>query len=555
MLIRRVYAAVPPGARRRLRALIPASRQLWLVRRLAPLKVPNRLVVQEGRTLAQDAGQLCPVVLSPAALPVEVRRANLDAVVRVLDDAGIPYVRVRPAAGFATTLVVAAGLRDKTAALVREALGDRTVRWVSATSRPLKADARNDGRTQRSILAVFQAVAPPSGTLVLGGDYACEIEFWREEDGWLHAPRPNGVAAKVRIPYEPMTAPEHVFGQFAVAGDPAPRYATREEFAHPGVDAVPFPIDAVYTWVDGADPAWQARKAAAMGVQVGGELSRLAGNDSRYASRDELRYSMRSLAAYAPWVRHVYLVTDDQVPAWLDTAHPGITVVSHRELFGDTGALPTFNSHAIESRLHRIDGLAEHFLYFNDDMMLGRPVPPTTFFLPSGIAKYFVSPVQLEAGPPSADDAPVNAAGKNNREILLARHGCAITQKMRHVAYALRRSVLAEIESELPEQVRATAAHPFRHPGDLSIASSLHQYWAYRTGRAVPGEVAYMYADLAHPATPTKLRDLLARRDMDAFCLNDTDSAAVSALEQQAMMAEFLPAYFPFRSPFERGDN
>jgi hypothetical protein len=227
-------------------------------------------------------------------------------------------------------------------------------------------------------------------------------------------------------------------------------------------------------------------------------------------------------------------------------------VVSHREVFGDTGVLPTFNSHAIESRLHRIEGLSEHFLYFNDDMMLGRPVLPTTFFLPNGIARYFVSPVQLEAGPPGPEDAPVNAAGKNNREILLARYGCAITQKMRHVPYALRRSVLAEIEAELREQVLATASHPFRHPGDLSIASSLHQYWAYRSGRAVPGDVAYMYADLAHPATPAKLRELLERRDMDAFCLNDTDSAAVSALEQQAMMAEFLPAYFPFRSPFER---
>jgi hypothetical protein len=548
MMLRRVYGALPPTVRRRLRTHLPASRQLWLGRRLAPLRVPQRLVVRDGRTLARDGGELCPVVRSETATPAEVRQANLDAVVRVLDAAGVPYVRVRPAAGFATTLVVAGGLREKTEAVVREGLGARSVRWL--TPPPMRGVT-----TPNSVLAVFQAVAPPSGTLVLGGDYACEIEFWREEGGSLHAPRPNGVASRVGVAYEPVPAAEEVFGQFAAAADVPRRYTTRDEFAHPGVDHLPFPIDAVYTWVEGSDPAWQARKAAALGVQVTGEISHLAGNDSRYASRDELRYSMRSVAAYAPWIRHVYLVTDDQVPAWLDPSHPGITVVSHREIFGDTGSLPTFNSHAIESRLHRIEGLSEHFLYFNDDMMLGRPVPPTTFFLPNGIARFFVSPAQLEAGPPGPDDAPVNAAGKNNREIMLERHGCAITQKMRHAPYALRRSVLAEIEAELPDRVLATAAHPFRHPGDLSIASSLHQYWAYRTGRAVVGDLTFTYADLAHPATPTKMRELLTRRDVDAFCLNDTDSATVSAVEQRAMMGEFLPAYFPFRSPFERAGS
>jgi hypothetical protein len=126
---------------------------------------------------------------------------------------------------------------------------------------------------------------------------------------------------------------------------------------------------------------------------------------------------------------------------------------------------------------------------------------------------------------------------------------------MQHVPYALQRSVLKEIERTLPKEVLQTAEHQFRHPSDLSIPSSLQHYWAFLTSRAVPGSIKYRYADLAHPSTPVQLAFLLARRHYDVFCLNDTDSAEVAQAEQAAMMADFLPRYFPFRSPFELPDD
>jgi hypothetical protein len=182
-------------------------------------------------------------------------------------------------------------------------------------------------------------------------------------------------------------------------------------------------------------------------------------------------------------------------------------------------------------------------------------VLPTAFFHANGIAKFFLSTAQLEAGPAGLHDAPVTAAGKNNRRRIEERFGRSITQKMQHVPYALRRSVLEEIEESLPEEVRQTACHQFRHPGDLAIPSSLEHYWAYLTQRAVPGTIRYTYADLAHPSTPVQLAFLLAKRHCDVFCLNDTDSAEVALGEQAAMMADFLPHYFPFRSPYELPDE
>ena len=82
-------------------------------------------------------------------------------------------------------------------------------------------------------------------------------------------------------------------------------------------------------------------------------------------------------------------MTDGQVTEWLDRDADGLTVVDHTEIFGPGDALPTFNSHAIESRLHHIDGLAEHYLYLNDDVFFGRRVTPDQFFSPSGQSKFF----------------------------------------------------------------------------------------------------------------------------------------------------------------------
>jgi hypothetical protein len=348
-----------------------------------------------------------------------------------------------------------------------------------------------------------------------------------------------------------VTAPETAFGSFGPAADTTP-WRTREIFTMASPDRVAFPVDVVYTWVDGADPRWRERKARALRDNrwLAGTHAQAA-NDSRFASRDELRYSLRALHAFAPWVRHVFLVTADQVPAWLDTGRPGLSVVSHQEVFGDTGRLPTFNSQAIESRLHRIPGLAEHFLYLNDDVFLARPVPPELFFTPGGLARFFPSAAVVDSAPRRPGDPPVDSAGKNNRRLIQQAFGRVLTRKMKHTPHPSRRSVLAEMEVRFAEQVRATAGHQFRHPDDIAMLSSLQQYYAYLTGRAEPGEIRYMYTDLSDPGTPMRLARLLHERHVDAFCLNDTDSTPATAAEQEALLADFLPAYLPFPSPYE----
>lgn len=102
--------------------------------------------------------------------------------------------------------------------------------------------------------------------------------------------------------------------------------------------------------------------------------------ENRFSDKDELKYSLRSVEKYANWVRNIYIVTNGQVPNWLNTSHPRIKIVNHKDIYPNRTHLPTFNSASIECHLHRIDGLSRQFLYLNDDFLFGKPVYPEDFY-------------------------------------------------------------------------------------------------------------------------------------------------------------------------------
>lgn len=551
---------VPAGSRLRLarllsrrgpfRTLSDAVRMwLFIAWHRALLADPGRVVVRSSRRLriAEAREDLAPL---------QARRENLDAVCEALSAAGVPFFCVRGHSDLRG--VVAVAERDRTRALTAlEASCRGQAVYVGAVRRRFVPELATP-RAWRAlasapVIRLVRLFTTPEAALVLGPGFGCEVEFWADGDGELAAPRHNRVASRVREDAPRVEAPGEVFTRLAspVGASGPSTYPTYGEFASPLVDDITFPIDVVYTWVDGSDPAWLARKDATLAAMGMEGLNEQSANASRYLDREELRYSLRSISAFAPWVRHIYLVTDDQVPSWLDTTHSRLTVVSHRELFGDRGRLPTFNSHAIESQLHRIPGLAEHYLYFNDDTFLGRPVPPHLFFHANGVAKFFPSRVQVELGPATRADPPVLAAGKNNRRLVADAFGRMLTQKMKHIPHPQQRSVLYELERLYPEEFAETARHQFRHPGDIAVPSALKHYYAYLTGRAVPGRVRYAYSDLADPATPMRLVRLLARRDYDTFCLNDTDADEADLQRQSELVRWFLRSYYPVPSPFE----
>jgi hypothetical protein len=512
-----------------------------------------------GRVVAHDGARSVAAWAGTAQTPLEARRRNFVAVTDALDEAGIDYFCVRGLSDTATAVAVVADdwsrvtsvigrLVASTSGYVSSGYGDETRKRQEP--KPGHRDSVVKRTRGASVVRVTWFRTDTTGRALFGERYGCEVEQWdRRDDGALAARRHNRVTPVVAAGSPAVLATDSLFTRLAPADrEPLPDVRTVVEFTEPRPDDVAFPIDVVITWVDGGDPAWVAKRADVLHTPYHAE----AANDSRYRNRDELRYALRSIRMYAPWVRKIFLVTDGQRPSWMVGITPGLEIVDHRDIFTDPGVLPTFNSHAIETQLHHIDGLSEHFLYFNDDMMLGCDVTPQTFFYANGLSKYFLSKVNEPWGEPGPTDVPVTIAGKNNRRVLRQDFGTSLTQKMKHVPYSLRRSVLAEIEARYPAEIRATMASRTRGTDDISLLSSFYQHYAFSTGRAVPGSIDYIYVDLVKSTARRSLGLLLARRDVEAFCLNSTRAGKDEVSD--AEMREFLDSYFPIASQFERDE-
>jgi hypothetical protein len=519
-----------------------ARRLLWqLERRYLALR-RRRLADPDPVVLTAHEERSYLAVATEVRPAVTLTRSHLDLVVAGCDDAGIAPVVLPSTDPGRTRVAVPQERRGDLLAALRRRWGGHVL-YVGATwHRPVLLDDARDGTllgAQRWTVCRPRATSGGAPLSLL--DAACDVVFSVEEGDDLVLGMDNRVAE--RVPMRLATPAE-----IEVLGRPYPSLAPLVLDDHAGT--IDFPIDVVYTWVDGDDPAWC--RARDEHLAATGELNREAANPSRYVDREELRSSLRSLWLHADWVRHVWLVTAGQRPSWLVDEHPQLTVVDHRDIFDDPSHLPTFNSHAIESQLHRIPDLAEHFLYLNDDVFLGRRVPAERFFEANGTPRFFPSRHTLELGSATVDDPPVMSAAKNGRELLHRRFGRVVTQKLKHTPHAMRRSLLEELAETFPEEHVRTAASRFRHPSDVSFVSSLAHHFNFLTGRAVPGDLAYDYLDLAEDRMPSALDRLQRERHLEVFCLNDTDGPADLLEQRGALAARFLTRYFPTPSPFER---
>ncbi len=312
-------------------------------------------------------------------------------------------------------------------------------------------------------------------------------------------------------------------------------------------------IDVVYTWVDSYDPQWKRlRYSYSKDAKTEMESSL---NIERYLDREELKYSLRSLWMYAPFIGHIYIVTADQVPSWLNTGSDKISLISHRDIFPDPEMLPTFNSHAIESCLHRIKGLSEHFIYFNDDIFLNSEVTEDDFFTRGGLMKVKLSPTQfIMEGRPGQQDIPTHWAAYNAVHIINRDFGISFDRKQKHVPFPLKKSLLQEIENKYAQELWQTRVSRFRSPYDLALPSMFAPFYSIATHRGVewpnfPKE--YIYADTGR-ADFYKILKNINKNKPKYFCLNSTKHREIPLSKQARIMQEFLEERYPLASPFEK---
>lgn len=529
-----------PGVSPRIRIATPTEKEdrMTALSALPPATDPSTVLIERADVVV-DRGILH--LVHDDVAPHEAREADLLLVASILEGAGVETLLIRhdhrtPA------LVVDLEQREAAQAALagactREPLYVKAKGWA-----PLLACDATPVADAPAAVRVYRPRLTTSGGLRYGAAWGVHLEFWGFGADTVEAPRDNALTrrttATADISYTTVERHGRTWRTIAGMFDPQPLEVVDD-------------IDIVFSWVDGSSSDFRRQRAAQMAEYVVGD-----GDDgpARYRHVDELRYALRSVHMYAPWVRRIFIATDSPAPAWL-LAHPKVTIVRSEEFFADPSVLPTHNSHAVEAQLHRIPGLAEHFLYSNDDMFFGRPVEPEMFFTPGGITKFVECEVRIGAGDPALHRSGHDNGLRVNRALLKERFGRTIVRDLEHCAAPLRRSVMAELEQALPDDFARTAASRFRSAADISVTNSLYHYYALLSGRAVATHaprVRYVQTTLASGLR--RMERLTQRADADMFCLNDGGEVEVPEEIRVAAIRDALERMFPVRAPWERDE-
>ena len=292
-------------------------------------------------------------------------------------------------------------------------------------------------------------------------------------------------------------------------------------------------MDAVITYVDGTDPLWQRDFAVASG---GTESVR------RYRDWGTLPYLLRGIGRHLPFVETVYLgvARESQVPDWADRS--ALRIVLHRDILPEQ-LLPTFNSTTIELFLHRIEGLSEQYLYFNDDFFPVRDSAAEDFF-PGGRPAIGFHRHLLVSGLYKRQS---RNAWRFARTALGLRPGIGF-RRPQHTCSPMLRSVCDELFDRTEQQLLATAT-------PLRMAGNLNQYvyldYALLAGKGIARALSNRHISLG-AVTPERLSEAILKPDRNILCINDVEMnpKRFEAL-RTAMLAAFQ-ARFPEKSRFER---
>ncbi len=327
-------------------------------------------------------------------------------------------------------------------------------------------------------------------------------------------------------------------------------------------------IDFVVTWVDMNDPFWQKAFAAHSGKI---DNSKNPVTEARFRDHGLLRYWFRGIEKFAPWVRKIHFVTCGQKPEWLDTQHPKLALVNHEDYI-PSQFLPTFNSNVLEFYLHKIPGLTEHFVYFNDDFFVINHLGQERFFkdgLPCDIAAFRMNYGLSLWNKNLRNNIKIINRFFDKKEVLrrdrdkwyadsyghranltkrLSSYNKFVTLRTPHNAQPYLKKTFEEVWDKIGDQLTRLSAHRFRSPEGLS--PELFRTWQICKSDFSPYNT---YQD-------TKMFPLLfkAQKAMEAIrnqsytliCLNDNEHMRHYERTMKELEAAFQ-SILPAKSGFE----
>ena len=335
------------------------------------------------------------------------------------------------------------------------------------------------------------------------------------------------------------------------------------------------PIDIVLTWVDGEDSQWLEQRAAASGKTSA--ATSILNHASRYREIGLLRYVLRSINTYAPWVRNIFLVTPGQRPSWLPEISSSKLVLIDQNDIIPNEFQPCYKSTGVEWHLHRIPGLSEHFIYMNDDMLFNAPVSPEDFFvdgIPRLTAIYRPLPINNFSHMVLSTLVALNrnhVQGKISRSMpgkffnpfihpLYARNtiyrsldqfsskdSLKTSYLFPHVALPLRKKTIHKIWEKEYKALKETCSRPFRDNADILIW--LAMFWEIENGTFVPqnpAETKLIYADNIE-----SIKNTLNNTKIKQYCINDSEDIDKLTEEILTNINSLMKSKYSTPSPYE----
>lgn len=322
-------------------------------------------------------------------------------------------------------------------------------------------------------------------------------------------------------------------------------------------------IDFVITWVDSNDPAWIKERSKY--ISDNGMI-----DESRFRDWGLLKYWFRSVEANANWVRKIHFVTYGHSPKWLNTKHSKLNFVKHSD-FIDEKYLPTFNSCAIEMNIHKINDLAEKFVYFNDDMFVNKPVGKDFFFkkdlpcdslilkpvypIDNGACKIQNSCMSIINHHFSKYDLSktklfsIKNGLYNITNIIQYAYPYIIGLNSKHLPQGYLKTTINEINTKEKNVFDEVSSHKFRQSTDCS--QWLFQYWQLASGLFYPCIMSqkgcYQIKDINDAV---HIYDDIIHQKNKVICINDNEKTADVDKCQEKIIEAFEQRY-PNCSEFE----
>lgn len=299
-------------------------------------------------------------------------------------------------------------------------------------------------------------------------------------------------------------------------------------------------IDVVFTWVDGNDP--EHKKKIAPFLTPRDRASDDVAGPTRYRSVGEIFYSVASVLRFAPFVRKIFIVTDNQNPnldKFIEANFPDnkipIEIVDHKVIFrGYENYLPVFNSRAVETCIYRIPGLSENYVYFNDDFFLIRPIKQSDWYVDDKIVAYgswrfllldrllwLIKPIKNGRKPVGFKDGMIKAARKYGKKWKYFH--------LDHLPHPLKKSVIADFFEKNPQHLLSNISHKFRS-GKQFNTNEIYYLCMFDAGKAIlkPSSEHLLYmkpVKRGKKYLTRKLRNFKTNRNLKFGCIGSLDLA------------------------------